>query len=316
MPLERRRRFGVLAAVVAVLPWAIVWLRGPDPVKRAELIRAERLEPRFEALKPLHAPLGRPGPADWLAQHREEGLTFAEYVASHPVRATPSRRTLYLQPLGDFTPAQLRVLARTADFISRFYQLPVKQLDALPSSVVPASARRINPVGGQPQVLTTYVLDQVLIPRRPDDALAMLALTAEDLYPADDWNFVFGQASLKDRVGVWSLWRNGDPEKEPVLYLTRTLKTAVHELGHMLSLPHCTAYECVLNGSNHQEESDRRPLELCPACLQKLQWNIGFDPKKRFEALAEFSADAGLSENLALVKESLEALGRAPPPPQ
>ncbi len=57
-----------------------------------------------------------------------------------------------------------------------------------------------------------------------------------------------------------------------------------------------------------------RPLELCPSCLQKLTWNVGLDPLKRFEDLAAFSADAGLSENLALVRQSLEVLRRPPPP--
>lgn len=41
---------------------------------------------------------------------------------------------------------------------------------------------------------------------------------------------------------------------------------------------HCTAYSCLMNGSNHQEEKDRRPLHLCPVCLQKLCWNLQVEP--------------------------------------
>ena len=42
----------------------------------------------------------------------------------------------------------------------------------------------------------------------------MLAITAFDLWPGPGWNFVFGQASLTERVGVWSMARNGDPDDE------------------------------------------------------------------------------------------------------
>jgi archaemetzincin len=31
----------------------------------------------------------------------------------------------------------------------------------------------------------------------------------EDLYPEPSWNFVFGQASLNERVGVYSFARYG-----------------------------------------------------------------------------------------------------------
>src|SRR5262245_27685406 len=31
---------------------------------------------------------------------------------------------------------------------------------------------------------------------------------------------------------------------------------------------------CMMAGSNHQEEKDRRPLYLCPVCLRKLCWNL------------------------------------------
>jgi hypothetical protein len=64
---------------------------------------------------------------------------------------------------------------------------------------------------------------------------------------------VFGQASLADRVGVWSIYRNGEidgDETERRKFLRRTLKTALHETGHMLGIPHCIAFECGMNGSN------------------------------------------------------------------
>ena len=62
-------------------------------------------------------------------------------------------------------------------------------------------------------MLSTYVLDDVLLPDRPRDALAYLAVTARDLWPGDGWNFVFGEANLRARFGVLSIYRNGHPAK-------------------------------------------------------------------------------------------------------
>ena len=41
----------------------------------------------------------------------------------------------------------------------------------------------------------------------PADAFCVSGITMCDLYPRDDWNFVFGLARLGDGVGVYSLAR-------------------------------------------------------------------------------------------------------------
>jgi len=113
-------------------------------------------------------------------------------------------------------------------------------------------------------VLTGYILHEVLEPEQPADALA---LTASDLWPGRGWNFVFGEANLRQRTGVWSVYRNGDPGEDEAAFrlsLRRTLGTASHELFHALTMHHCTAFRCLMNGSNHQEQRDGRPLHLCP----------------------------------------------------
>ncbi len=56
----------------------------------------------------------------------------------------------------------------------------------------------------------------------------------------------------------------------------------------MFSMPHCTAYECNMGGSNNLEESDRAPLALCPQCRAKLCWAIGCDPVDRYRQPAVF----------------------------
>ena len=113
----------------------------------------------------------------------------------------------------------------------------------------------------------------MLIARRQSRDAAVLGITAYDLWPGPGWNFVFGQASLTQRVGVWSMARNGDPDESTAmrkLCALRTAMTATHETGHMFGIRHCIAYQCGMNGSNHSDERDRQPLEFCPECQAKL----------------------------------------------
>jgi archaemetzincin len=229
-------------------------------------------------LRSLADPLPPPRPGDWLAEHDEPGQTFAEYLEARPVRRSDKLHTIYLCLVGDFSEAQRRILALTQDYLALFFDCPVRVQRQIALASVPARARRTHPSWGDPQVLTGYILHEVLERERPADALAYLALTASDLWPGRGWNFVFGQASLRERLGAWSIYRNGDPEREFRSCLRRTLSTASHETGHILGIWHCTAHSCLMNGSNHQGEKDRRPMHLCPVCLRKLCWNLHVEP--------------------------------------
>ena len=70
----------------------------------------------------------------------------------------------------------------------------------------------------------------------------------------------------------------------------------VHEITHMFGLKHCIYFECTMNGSNGSFEGGRHPVvTLCPVCLIKLQMNIKFDVKERYEKLVEASAAVGFT---------------------
>ncbi|MCI0340263.1 MAG: archaemetzincin [Planctomycetales bacterium] len=284
----------------------------PDPPADIPLApEAGPLAALADRLRPLAKALAEPGPSDWLANHRERGQTFAQYVASEPVTARGERRVLHVQPLGDFTPTQRRIVTLVAEYLGLAYGLPVAVDPDLPVSLVPERARRR--AWGTDQLLTGYILREVLRPRLPADAVAVLGLTASDLWPGSGWNFVFGQASLADRVGVWSVHRVGDPDESDEAFrlaLVRAAKTAVHETGHMLSIQHCTAHECVMCGSNHLEESDRRPLEFCPECVAKVWWATGVEPIRRAERVLAFCRSQGLDAEGESLAQAVEALRR------
>lgn len=263
-------------------------------------------------LRPLAKPLPAPRPGDWLAEHDEPGQTFAEYLDALPVRKSDKLHTIYLCLVGDFNDTQQRVLDLTRDYLSVFFDCPVKVRRQIALASIPARASRTHPSWGDPQVLTSSILQEILEPERPADALVYLALTASDLWPGRGWNFVFGEANLRERTGVWSIYRNGDPSKDFKLCLRRTLSTASHETGHILGIAHCTAYLCLMNGSNHQEEKDRRPLRLCPVCLRKLCWNLQVEPRPYLKKLEDFcrkarlDAESGWYEKAVLVLAALE----------
>ncbi len=271
------------------------------------------------SLEPLHRDKRRPGPDDWLATHNEGGQTFDAYRKDEPVvvdlTAGPGKRnTLYIQPLGELTESQTQVVKLTASYMHRFFGVPVKLSRRLPLSLIPASARRTQPSSGGRQILTSHVLDEVLLPRLPDDAAAYISFTASDLWPGKGWNFVFGQASLTERVGIWSVHRYGDPDQSEAAYrlmLLRTLKVAVHETGHMFSIKHCTAHECVMGGSNNLTETDRAPLWLCPECMAKMCWATKTDPADRYRRLADFSRKRGFTAEAAFFENSLRTLSSA-----
>jgi len=283
----------------------------------AETPRLAELTAAMVKLQPLQQPLEKPGPNDWLAQHREAGQTFREYLRADPVTLSGRRKVIYVQPLGEFTPEQRRLVVLTAEFLGLFYNAAVKVREDLPLSLIPAEARRRHPAWGMPQVLTGYVLDQVLRSRLPADAAVYLAFTASDLWPGEGWNFVFGQASLRDRVGVWSIYRNGDPAGGDAAFrqcLLRTLKTAVHETGHMFSMQHCILHQCGMCGSNHQAESDRRPLWFSAECEAKVWWATGAAPAERYRKLADFCRRNGLKPEADFYAQSAARLGRPAPP--
>jgi archaemetzincin len=264
-----------------------------------------------EKLRPLADPLPPSRPGDWLAERDEPGQTFAEYLDARHVRKSDDRHTIYLCLVGDFSEAQRRILALTQDYLALFFDCPVKVQRQVALASIPARAKRTHPSWGDEQVLTGYLLHKVLGPERPADALAYLALTASDLWPGKGWNFVFGQANLRERTGVWSIYRNGDPGESEAAFrlcLRQTLATASHELCHVLTMRHCTAFRCLMNGSNHQEERDARPLHLCPVCLRKLCWNLRVEPVPYLTKLKAFCQRNGLDPESGWYERAIAAL--------
>lgn len=264
------------------------------------------------ALEPLQDDMPEPGPGDWLSRHKEAGQTFERYTQTRPIRAEGDRRVIYVQNIGPFTPHQREVVKRTGEYMAICFGLEVRFLDDLPiGDDWPDHARRLHPSWGDDQLLSKHILDDVLPPQLPEDGAVIIGFTALDLWPGDGWNFVFGQASIRKRVGVWSIYRNGDPGESDeafTLCLRRTIKTAIHETGHMFSIHHCTAHRCVMNGSNNRSESDTQPLWFCNECAPKLSYATDVDLADRYEKLATFCEKHKLPEPARYMQRAHDAV--------
>lgn len=248
---------------------------------------------------------------DWLTSFKENGQTFEEYISQNPTLPTNERRKIYIQPIGEFTPTQRKVISLTADFMRRFYNLPVVLSAEKNLGTIRADFTRKNPSEGHIQLKTGFFLDDKLPKMLPDDGAALICFTNYDLFPNDSYNYVFGQASLSQRVGVWSLWRFGNPDKSETdfeMFLGRTLKVGMHETGHMFSMQHCTKYECLMSGSNHLKEKDRRPIDVCPECVLKIAWAMNYDLKERYENLAEYCEFQAWNHQAATFRKKAAAI--------
>uniref|UniRef100_A0A2K5PSM7 Archaemetzincin-2 n=1 Tax=Cebus imitator TaxID=2715852 RepID=A0A2K5PSM7_CEBIM len=265
--------------------------KNPVLVSQYEKLDAGEQRLMNEAFQPasdLFGPITLHSQSDWITSHPEAPQDFEQFF-SDPYRKIPSpdKHSIYIQSIGDI----LKFLKK----------------------------------------------------KKPEDAFCIVGITMIDLYPRDSWNFVFGQASLTDGVGIFSFARYGSdfyslryegkvkklkktsssdysifdnyyiPEITSVLLL-RSCKTLTHEIGHIFGLRHCQWLACLMQGSNHLEEADRRPLNLCPICLRKLQCAIGFSIVERYKALVQWIDDESAGTLGATPKHSPEDNGNLPKP--
>ncbi len=256
-----------------------------------------------------------PGGLDWLAQHEEGGQTYEQYLSSRPNIPDRGRKKLYILPIGEFQKDVAPDPGLLKEYMAAYYHpLEVHMLPVAADKEVSAK-ERLN--GGKKQWLSTEVLAWMWH-RLPKDAYAMIAVTMTDLYPEESWNFVFGQASIKYRVGVFSFARyhpawSGEKANEgtKALVLRRAAKILSHETGHMFGIRHCIHYECNMNGANNLEEADSTPMELCPVCLRKLHHAVRFDPMARYEKLERFHSANGMDREAKWIRARVDSIKAA-----
>ena len=286
---RRRLVFWVLAIGIGALAGWLGWSAthpqwGGESIETFIVRRARQGEwNRVAPARGWHR-LTRENAPGWYGIFAEPVQTLTAYRAQNPRRPTATRGALVLLPLGTFTPAETQRLQELREFCALYFALPTRLEAPLPLEPLKLPTR-VN--GGKTQFDADAILAQ-LAPRLPADAVAYLAVTNRDLW-SDDLNFVFGLASLGQRVGVYSLARYGATgERADAKALRRACQVLGHETGHMFGITHCVFYRCAMNGSNSLADADGAPLDLCPVCESKLRWNVGYDEAQRDAKLAAF----------------------------
>jgi archaemetzincin len=154
-------------------------------------------------MEKLFTPMPKPEPGDWLASQKEKPQPFDSYKLPYVNFVTPDKRTIYLQPYGKFNKEFMEKLVA---FCEVFYPgtlvkiLPEKDLLAS----IPNIRHRKNCYGEQ------YVCDDILAYMKtcvPKDAYCVMGITLHDIYPGPNWNYVYGWATYRARVGIFSFLR-------------------------------------------------------------------------------------------------------------
>lgn len=240
--------------------------------------------------------LGPSKPGEWRHRFKEPFQSFESYSSGSVNRKSERRSRFYIQPLGGAEGRYAEVLGRMARFAEAYFGVSAKVLDPIPLLEEARSERRDQYDATR---LIGYLSERV-----PDDALVFIGITEKDLY-SEGLNFVFGEASLHWRCGVYSLVRY-ENKGDLSLFTRRSLKLLAHESGHILSIPHCVAYECVMEGANTLQEHDRQPLHLCPIDLKKVLWNTGLDRRAHYEKVLPLYREWGCDREADWVAAQLK----------
>jgi hypothetical protein len=131
-----RRHFiqlGLISSGASFLGWKLHAAQKSDDTLALYQLQMEKIRPLFRKKR-------EPGLSDWLAQHKEPGQTFEQYLKINPNRPTAERTRIYLQAIGTFTKNQTEVIYSVQSFMQIVFGLEVKMLPAQGIDLIPASA--------------------------------------------------------------------------------------------------------------------------------------------------------------------------------
>ncbi len=166
-------------------------------------------------------------------------------------------KTIVIAPVGGVGPQLPEAVARGIERVFR-------------------TASRIEPIfsdlsfafdAGRRQYHSTAIL-QVVERSAPANVFKVLALVQVDLF-IPILTYVYGEAQLGGKACVLSTSRlahGAGPREGPDSLLARTVKEALHELGHTFGLRHCPDPACLMHYCRSEADVDRKSNELCRYC--------------------------------------------------
>ncbi len=105
------------------------------------------------------------------------------------------------------------------------------------------------------------------------DEQRVLGIIDADVY-AEGYDFIFGLTDPRTGYALIALTRlrpefYGESGNNG-LFCDRSVKEAVHEVGHSLGLAHCPEASCAMFFSRSIADTDKKELRFCPSCQQKV----------------------------------------------
>ena len=162
-----------------------------------------------------------------------------------------------------------KVLEAIKQSLPGYFPITVK-VEIAPQEKIPEAA--YNPSRNQynAQAVLNDIFGKITLDVSTEVALIV---TDVDLY-SQELNFVFGIADKSKATCIISLARLRNEfyglKPDNSLFLKRTVKEAVHELGHTWGLDHCHNLKCVMYFSDKLSDTDKKESSFCQECRKNL----------------------------------------------
>ena len=174
--------------------------------------------------------------------------------------------SIYLAPIGTVDEGLLGMLE---DSLRQAFGFEVRRAASCADPLYAFDASRL-------QYSSTLILREI-VRSLPSDAFRVLGVTEVDLF-IPMLSFIYGQAQLGGKAGIVSVARlsqefYGMPANQD-LKANRTVKEAIHELGHTFGLIHCLDKGCPMSLATNIHQLDLKGSELCHGCSLVMQESI------------------------------------------